>query len=442
MIITRKISNLIALALLLIAMLLLYRFREVLPIFILALLLAYILTPLVVKISSKNIYGKNIPRGIAIIGIYLISILGLSSGGTYFVINLSNEMRTLINNIPSYGKQIQENWVPAISDSIHKVTSYMPKLDDTVISEDNIVELEQEKSKKLEKGSTVTNQKNLNDQLSQLLLNTRFEIKQGKSGFEIIPHKISHNIQVKKGKKFDFEKMMDGFITDFIENMQSILLEVFNFGQIVILTIVNSLFQTMIVLMITAFLIIDHELILDYFRNLFPKRFLKNIEHFLEKQNNGLHGVVRGQLIICLVNGTLTGIGLLILDVNFALTLSILATICSLIPIFGVIISSVPIVLMAITSSLWTGLLALAWILGIHFIEANLLNPKIIGRSAEIHPVLVIFALMAGERAFGLFGALIAVPVFSILQTTFIFTREILLEAENAIEAQNSSPNS
>ncbi len=111
---------------------------------------------------------------------------------------------------------------------------------------------------------------------------------------------------------------------------------------------------------------------------------------FLQKQHAGLAGVVRGQLIICLVNGTLTGIGLFILDIKFALTLSLVATVCSIIPIFGVIISSIPIVLMAITDSFVTGLFALGWILIIHFIEGNILNPKIIGKSAEIHPVLVI----------------------------------------------------
>ncbi len=430
---TRRVRVFIALALLAITVLLLYRFREVLPIFILALLMSYILTPLVVKISSKKIYNRKIPRGLTIIGIYLCLIFGLSSGGTYFVINLSNEMKTLINDIPSYGKQLQESWVPAISETMHTVSSYMPNIDETDISEEEIKPVSEVQVPQDELTPNTTR-----SEISNILLNTRFEIKQGKNGFEIIPHKITRQIQINKGQKFDFEKMMDGFIDEFIANLQSILLEVFNFGQVVVWTVVNSLFQTMIMLMITAFLIIDHEVILDYFRNLFPERFLNNIEQFLEKQNAGLAGVVRGQIIISLVNGTLTGIGLLILDVNFALTLSILATICSIIPIFGVVISSVPIVLMAITTSLWTGFLALAWILGIHFVEANMLNPKIIGRSAEIHPVLVIFSLMAGERAFGLFGALIAVPVFSILQTTFIFIRETFFEARSASEIKDS----
>ena len=61
------------------------------------------------------------------------------------------------------------------------------------------------------------------------------------------------------------------------------------------------------------------------------------------------------------------------------------------------------------------------WIIGIHFIEANLLNPKIIGTAAKIHPVLVIFSLFLGEHSYGLVGALLAVPVLSAIQVVFMY---------------------
>jgi predicted PurR-regulated permease PerM len=65
----------------------------------------------------------------------------------------------------------------------------------------------------------------------------------------------------------------------------------------------------------------------------------------------------------------------------------------------------------------------LAWIILIHLLEANLLNPKIMGNAAKIHPVLVVFALIAGEHSYGLVGALFAVPVASIIQTIFVYYR-------------------
>jgi predicted PurR-regulated permease PerM len=74
-----------------------------------------------------------------------------------------------------------------------------------------------------------------------------------------------------------------------------------------------------------------------------------------------------------------------------------------------------------------TGLFTLIWILVIHQIEANLLNPKIMGDAAKVHPVLVVFALLAGEHFFGIPGALLAVPVLSITQSLFLHYRESAL---------------
>ncbi len=66
--------------------------------------------------------------------------------------------------------------------------------------------------------------------------------------------------------------------------------------------------------------------------------------------------------------------------------------------------------MIGLTQEFWTALWVLLWIVGIHQIEANLLNPKIIGVAAKIHPVLVVLALIIGEHFFGLWGALLAVP--------------------------------
>src|SRR5690606_33113977 len=82
-------------------------------------------------------------------------------------------------------------------------------------------------------------------------------------------------------------------------------------------------------------------------------------------------------------------------------------------------VSTIPIVLVGLSQSFSTGVAALAWILGIHALEAYLLNPKILGTAAKIHPALVAFALLAGERTFGFVGALFAVPVASILLAVF-----------------------
>ena len=107
--------------------------------------------------------------------------------------------------------------------------------------------------------------------------------------------------------------------------------------------------------------------------------------------------------------------------------MSILAAVGSLIPIFGSILSAIPAVLVGLTQSPGTAFAVLAWILGIHQLEANFLNPKIIGDSAKIHPVLVVFSLLVGEHFFQIKGALFAVPCMSIAQTIFLHFRESTL---------------
>ena len=106
--------------------------------------------------------------------------------------------------------------------------------------------------------------------------------------------------------------------------------------------------------------------------------------------------------------------------------LTLVATVFSVIPIFGTIISSVPAVLLGLQHGLGTGFLVLLWIVIIHQLEANVLNPKIMGDAALLHPVLIIFALLAGEHLFGIAGALLAVPVLSIAQSLFLHFREAI----------------
>ena len=426
---SKRFRYLIVFSIIGVTLALLYRFRETLPVFILALLMAYILTPFVTWMASKRVFKRKISRGISIIIIYLFLITGLSFGGAYFVINLTNEVQILIKDIPSYGEQLSKNWVPSISEGIQNIAKYLPNL------ETNKAQLVEEEEEEDLKHEVVRKTKNKNDML-EFLTNTRFQVKQDKTGFEIIPQPISKDKKDIDLQEFDLAEVINNFIESIIENLQAILLGFLNYGQIIIFSVVTSIFQTFITLMIAAFIIIDHEKILAFFLGLFPERFANSVELFMQKQKAGLAGVVRGQMIICLVNGTLTGIGLFVLDIKFALTLSLIATVCSLIPIFGVIISSIPIILMAITNSFFTALLALGWILIIHFIEGNILNPKIMGKSAEIHPVLVILALMAGQNAYGIFGALIAVPLFSILQNTFFFIREIVFSIEEFSEPE------
>jgi len=180
--------------------------------------------------------------------------------------------------------------------------------------------------------------------------------------------------------------------------------------------------------MVAAYILVDVTRVMSFLRSLVPDPHQLGFDELVQHVDRGLSGVIRGQLIICVVNGLLTTVGLLIFKVKYALLLGLVAGTMSFIPVFGSILSSVPIVTVALASgmqgfSLSTGLGVLGWILGIHFLEANLFNPKIIGTAAKMHPVVVVFALLVGEETGGLIGALLAVPIASMVQAMFLFFR-------------------
>jgi predicted PurR-regulated permease PerM len=191
--------------------------------------------------------------------------------------------------------------------------------------------------------------------------------------------------------------------------------------------VITGVARLVLVLMVAAFILIDLQRLRIFIRSLFPPVYQRDYDRIAKGIDRGLSGVIRGQLVICLINGLLTYVGLWLFKVKYPLLLALIASIMSLVPIFGSILSSIPIVAIALVSSgtfdLRQGLYILIWIIVIHLLEANFLNPKIMGDAAKIHPVLVVFALIAGEQSYGLVGALFAVPVASIIQTIFVYFR-------------------
>ena len=185
-----------------------------------------------------------------------------------------------------------------------------------------------------------------------------------------------------------------------------------------------GIFTFFMMLFLAAYLSIDAAAIRAYVWTLVPPEWFTDVQGLAERIDRSLAGVVRGQVTICLVNGTLKLVGLVLFGVKFAFLLATIATLFSLIPIFGTIISSVPIVAVGLSQSWRTGLVMLLWIVGIHSLEAYFLNPKIMGSAARIHPIVVVLALLAGEHSYGLVGALVAVPVAAILVACFDFVRQ------------------
>ena len=121
---------------------------------------------------------------------------------------------------------------------------------------------------------------------------------------------------------------------------------------------------------------------------------------------------IEAQAAIAVVNTVLTLIGLLLLDIPLVAMLSVIVFVCSFVPVLGVLISTTPIVLVALnTGGPGLSLAAIGLVIVIHAIEAYVLNPLIYGRHLKLNPVLTLIILYVGYHAFGFWGMLLGVPV-------------------------------
>jgi putative heme transporter len=350
----------------------LFSLREILAPFVGAILIAYLLAPLVKNICAKKIHGVIAPRWTAVIFIYALFFGTLWLFGTLAIPKIGAEFGKLAKESETF---FQELTPEKIGDYTHSVANWLEE-----------------------------------------------------SGLPVritAPSVPSTPLEQSSAFVVDLRDTIRNSIAELTSTLQQGLVSLLKVGPKFVVVAFRKVFMTFLIFMVAAFLLMDPSRPLAFLRSLFPSRFQNVFDEFLVQADRGLAGVVRGQVLICLINGILTFIGLyFVIGVKYSFLLSTLAMVMSLIPIFGSILSSVPIVAVALTDGWSSGFGALAWIIGIHLLEANFLNPKIIGTAARIHPALVVFVLVAGEHFYGVVGALFSVPITSLILTAFSMTHQ------------------
>jgi predicted PurR-regulated permease PerM len=340
----------------------LFLLREILAPFIGALLIAYLLAPLVTRLNKLTIKGKSfaVPRWVGVLLLYTVLGLAIWGYGAIAVPKIGAE----------FGKLAKEGEKLFMSLTPEKIEEYV------------------------EKAKTWVEESGL--------------------PVHIATPEMEEGGEPQPGFVLNLDEVIRQSVHELTDTLRSNFFAFLTLGPRFAVKTFRFILMTFLVFMVAAFLLSNPKKLLGFMRSLFPQRLHEGYEEVVHEIDIGLAGVVRGQVLICLVNGVLTFIGLIILGVKFPVMLSTLAAVMSLIPIFGSILSSIPIVFVALTTGFMTGVGALLWIIGIHLVEANLLNPKIMGESAKIHPALVVFALVAGEHFYGIVGALFAVPITSV----------------------------
>lgn len=398
-------------------LLILFLARDVLLPFVFAGLIAYILTPIVHWMVDRPDGTRRMPRGLAIVACYLVFI-SLVAGFLFLLVpRLSRDVARLGKEAPGLYKRINEEWTPEVARWLEGRFPSLSRPKPVPVVEDPA----SPSDVALPPGTAFT--------MTPLPEGGGYAVQLSPAGVDIKPQTDgSFHIEINETRPepASLEDKLRTFVKKTLLGLQDKLNDVVRLGQSLIVGFIRGIFLFFFTLMIGAFLLIDLEKVHGFLRSLFPANVRDDYDVIIAGIDRGLSGVIRGQLVICVINSLFTYAGLLTFGVKYKLILAMVAGVMSLVPIFGSILSSVPIVLVALVSGdegidIFRGVAMTLWIIGIHFIEANVLNPKIIGTAAKIHPVLVIFSLFLGEHAFGLVGALLAVPVLSAISVVFMY---------------------
>ena len=152
-----------------------------------------------------------------------------------------------------------------------------------------------------------------------------------------------------------------------------------------------------------------------------PLRQRHNLEFLMDTVEQVVGGYIRGSLLLSVIVSVLTGIGLAVLGVPYALLLAVLTFVVEFIPIIGTYISGVACVLAALTQGWLTVILTVILVVVIQEgLAGQIIMPRMLGRAVGLNPIVAIFALVAGGELFGLLGALFAAPVAGVLQAVLI----------------------
>jgi predicted PurR-regulated permease PerM len=227
---------------------------------------------------------------------------------------------------------------------------------------------------------------------------------------------------------------------DFVNDIQSNDVrkytgEVIDFIEGAALGTIKLLFSLVLIIVISIYMLLDMERLSGAVNRRFPPP--RGSPPLMVQVERALAGYVKGQLLLSLIIGTSAGLGLWILGTlgwaegmdTYAVLFGAWVAFTELIPYLGPWLGAIPPFLFALVvdpvSAIWIALL----FLGIHQIEGHIVVPNVMGTALRLHPLLVIFGLLAGGEIYGFPGVLVALPLLAAARATWeFFSDRISLE--------------
>jgi predicted PurR-regulated permease PerM len=164
-------------------------------------------------------------------------------------------------------------------------------------------------------------------------------------------------------------------------------------------------------LIVTLYLLLDGKRLYAWVIAYVPRANRDRVAQTAEEVSEVIYAYVRGQVITSALFGAYTLIVLHVLRVPAALPLAVLAGLCDVIPMVGIILATLPAVLLALTLSPATAAIVMVFYVGYHLLEAYLIVPRVYGQRLRLSTLAVLLALMVGTTLQGLIGAVLVLPL-------------------------------
>jgi predicted PurR-regulated permease PerM len=320
---------------------------KVLVLFVVAAVIALILNPLVAFLQRRT----RLPRGLAVLAVYLAFFLTLAGLGFLLANPISNQVRTFTQNLPHI--------VDEANSQIASIQSYL-------------------------------NKHGVHAKL----------VGQGKTALQTLQDQVSKSAT-----------------------------KLASFGGALLTEVAKALVDLVLVFVLSVYMLLYGQAIGRVVRKAMPPGDGTPADDYPRLAQHAVSRYVGGQLLFSVVMGASAGFALYLFGVlgifpdgrKYALALGVFYGVMELIPYIGPILGAIPALLLALftdpVSALWVGIL----FVGLQQLEGHVVAPQIFSHTLRINPLLVIFALLLGLQLYGIIGALIALPILSVLRETAIY---------------------
>ena len=174
---------------------------------------------------------------------------------------------------------------------------------------------------------------------------------------------------------------------------------------------VSGLVTAAVVVVLTLYLLLDGKSLYAWLLAFVPRTYREKVATTMDEVSDVVHAYVSGQLLVAVLFAVFTAGLLTILGVPGAVPLAVIAGLCDVIPVVGILVATIPAVLLALAVSPGTALVVAIAYLGYHLLETYFVLPRIYGNKLKMSTLSVLLALIVGARLQGIIGAVLVLPL-------------------------------